>query len=194
MNLEKYDCSAAIRRCGDTYENFSDSEKMYFNSFVKKLIDDCRELEGLCSLEKIIELDLKKAEKNLRFFAVSLIVMPILIWLVMFFRVLGENYANHVVLIFFYILLAVEAIYWSNAALNLRFKKIEISTRKILLQQIITGIDRHNFFIRDELEDFVESIEKDGLSMAEDKYMPFLTDGIALLIKNKNRFVDLSWR
>jgi hypothetical protein len=194
MNLEPSDHREAIRRCNAMYENFSDSEKIYFNQINKELNKDCRKLEWSCWLERSIESDIKQLEIQRRFFIISLLAALIFIWGLMFFSVLGKNYANYVVLILLYLLLLIETTYIVNLIPNLATKKTEVRIEKILSEKSIIEIDRNNFFIRDALEDLVDSIEKDGLSLAEEKYMPLITEGIALLIKNKHRFADITWR
>jgi hypothetical protein len=194
MNLESSDRRESIRRCNALYENFSDSEKMYFNLINKELNKDCRKLYWALWLENRIEIDIKQAEIQRRFFILSLFVALIFIWGLMFFSVLGKNYANYVVLILLYLLLVIETIYIVNLIPNLEIKKTEASIEKILSEKSIVEIDRNNFFIQDALEDLVESIESDGLSLAEEKYMPHISEGIALLIKNKHRFADITWR
>lgn len=97
-------------------------------------------------------------------------------------------------MILLYLLLVIETIYIVNLIPNLEIKKTEASIEKILSEKSIVEIDRNNFFIQDALEDLAESIESDGLSLAEEKYMPHISEGIALLIKNKHRFADITWR
>ena len=194
MNLESSDRRESIRRCNALYENFSDSEKMYFNLIKKELNKDCRKLYWALWLENRIEIDIKQAEIQRRFFIISLFVALIFIWGLMFFSVLGKNYANYVVLILLYLLLVIETIYIVNLIPNLEIKKTEASIEKILSEKSIIELDRNNFFIRDALEDLVESIEKDGLLFAEEKYMPLITEGIAQIVKNKHRFADITWR
>lgn len=194
MNLESSDRRESIKRCNAIYENFSESEKMYFNQLNKELTKDCRKFEWSCWLENRIEIDIKQAEIQLRFLAISLLIALIFIWGLMFFSVLGKNYANYVVLILLYLWLVSDAIHIANLIPNLKLKKSEVSIEKILSEKSIVEMDRNNLVMRDALEDLVESIEKDGLSLAEEKYMPLITEGIALLIKNKYRFADITWR
>jgi hypothetical protein len=194
MNPEASDRRESIRRCNEIYENFSDSEKMYFNQINRELIKDCRKLDWSIWLENRIEIDIKQAEMQLRFLVISLLVAVIFIWGLMFFSLLGKNYANYVVLILFYLWFLGNAMHIAHLIPNLKLKKSEAGIEKILSEKSIIGVDENNFLIRGALEDLVEGIEKDGLTLAKEKYMPFITEGIALLIKNKYRFADTTWR
>jgi predicted membrane protein len=188
MNIELSDRRESSRRCREIYENFSDSEKMYFNSITKELTKDCRKIEWSCWLINRLEIDIKKAELQLRHLVIGLLIALIFIWGIMFFSVLGKNYANYVVLILLYLWIAIDVIHTVNLIPNLKLKQSEISIEKILAEKSIIEIDRNDFLIRDALEDFVETIEKEGLSAAEEIYMPNISEGIALLIKNKHCF------
>jgi hypothetical protein len=194
MNLEPSDHRESIRRCNAIYEKFSDSEKMYFNLLNKELTKDCRKFEWSCWLNNRIEADIKQAEIQFRSLVIGLLVALIFIWGVIFFSVLGKNYANYVALILLYLWLISDAVHVASLITNLKLKKSEVSIEKILSEKSIIELDRNNFFIRDALEDLVESIEKDGLLFAEEKYMPLITEGIALIVKNKHRFADITWR
>jgi hypothetical protein len=167
---------------------------MYFNLLNTELTKDCRKLEWSCWLNNRIEADIKHAEIQLRSLVIGLLVALIFIWGVIFFSVLGKNYANYVALILLYLWLISDAVHVANLIPNLKLKKSEVSIEKILSEKSIIELDRNNFFIRDALEDLVESIEKDGLLFAEEKYMPLITEGIAQIVKNKHRFADITWR
>jgi hypothetical protein len=187
MNMPPSDPRESIRRCDEIYESFSDLEKISFNFLTKQFKKDCRKLDWLCWLEHKIKNDIKQAEVQLRYLVIGSLLALFLIWTLMFFLVFGKNYASYVVLILLYFWLVVDTIQIANFIPTLRFKESEVEVKIILSKKSIIEIDPDNFFIRDQLEHLVEVIQKTGLSNEAEKYMPFVAEGIALLIKNKHR-------